>query len=272
MLWKHFLHFEFGKNCLHVRSGACLKTCWSTRQVWNETWHILDYCLVRHVKAVRIENIHACVLLVLKLGLTWPVRCVKLLWMARISKKLITCEETSICQYESIWNYWGPQVFDFLFPLPNQDILGTRYFLKTHSHIEWASALVPPTPFFWLGRGSASERPHNAAVSKEFVYKCPFCRGHVASRVRSGQVNHRGACGKRSYVKDGIVCGGTRQYRHICPLCHTTVWSAQRSGRSRVKHRTAAGWPCAQQREALRDLRRVSGCQKSVWEGHKNRV
>ena len=28
--------------------------------------------------------------------------------------------------------------------------------------IEWASALVPPTPFFWLGRGSASERPQIA--------------------------------------------------------------------------------------------------------------
>ena len=86
----------------------------------------------------------------------------------------------------------------------------------------------------------------NAAVSKEFVYKCPFCSGHVASKVRSGQVNHGGACGKRFHVKDGLVRGGTRQYRHKCPLCHTTVWSAQSAGRIRVKHRTAAGWPCAQ--------------------------
>ena len=86
----------------------------------------------------------------------------------------------------------------------------------------------------------------NAAVSKEFVYKCPFCSGHVASKVRSGQVNHGGACGKRFHVKDGLVRGGTRQYRHKCPLCHTTVWSAQSAGRIRVKYRTAAGWPCAQ--------------------------
>ena len=86
----------------------------------------------------------------------------------------------------------------------------------------------------------------NAAVSKEFVYKCPFCGVHVASKVRTGPVNHRKACGKQFHVKDGIVCGGTQQYRHKCPLCHTTVLSSQSSGRIRVKHRTAAGWPCAQ--------------------------
>ena len=86
----------------------------------------------------------------------------------------------------------------------------------------------------------------NAAVSKEFVYKCPFCGVHVASKVRTGPVNHRKACGKQFHVKDGIVCGGARQYRHKCPLCHTTVLSSQSSGRIRVEHRTAAGWPCAQ--------------------------
>ena len=86
----------------------------------------------------------------------------------------------------------------------------------------------------------------NAAVSKEFVYKCPFCGVHVASKVRTGPVNHRKARGKQFHVKDGVVCGGTQQYRHKCPLCHTTVLSSQSSGRIRVKHRTAAGWPCAQ--------------------------
>ena len=86
----------------------------------------------------------------------------------------------------------------------------------------------------------------NTTVSKEFVYKCPFCTGNVASQVKTGRVDHRGACGKQFHVKDGSVCGGTRQYRHKCPLCNTTVFSSQSSGRIRVKHRTAAGWPCAQ--------------------------
>ena len=40
-------------------------------------------------------------------------------------------------------------------------------------------------------------------ASKEFLYKCPFCAGHVASKVTTGQVDHRGTCGKQFCVKAG---------------------------------------------------------------------
>ena len=90
-------------------------------------------------------------------------------------------------------------------------------------------------------------RVKNGKVApKEFVYTCPFCAGQVSSKVSSGRIDHREACGKQFYVKDGAVCAGTRQYQHKCPLCQTTVWSSQRAGRIQVKHRTPAGWPCAQ--------------------------
>ena len=77
-------------------------------------------------------------------------------------------------------------------------------------------------------------------------YECPFCAGHVRSSVSDGQVNHRNACGNQFYVKDGVVSRGTRHHKHKCPRCGTTVWSSQKSGRIRVKHKTAAGWLCAQ--------------------------
>ena len=35
----------------------------------------------------------------------------------------------------------------------------SNLYITSQQVIEWASALVPPTPFFRLGRGSASERP-----------------------------------------------------------------------------------------------------------------
>ena len=48
-----------------------------------------------------------------------------------------------------------------IFLLTCDFILDRRMFFFSVD-IEWASALVPPTPFFWLGRGSASERPQIA--------------------------------------------------------------------------------------------------------------
>ena len=38
-----------------------------------------------------------------------------------------------------------------------------------------------------------------------FRYVCPFCQGEVTSTVRTGQVNHRSACGKKFRVREGCV-------------------------------------------------------------------
>ena len=38
-----------------------------------------------------------------------------------------------------------------------------------------------------------------------FRYVCPFCHGIVTSRVRTGQVDHRTACGKQFRLREGCV-------------------------------------------------------------------
>ena len=82
--------------------------------------------------------------------------------------------------------------------------------------IEWASALVPPTLFLW-----------SVAQASEIL----AAFGEIMS----------------SNSRDPLIYPlHTGQYQHKCPLCQTTVWSSQRAGRIQVKHRTPAGWPCAQ--------------------------
>ena len=79
---------------------------------------------------------------------------------------------------------------------------------------------------------------------KGFVYQYPHCQGNVESNVKTGQIDHRSACGKKFYVKDCRVSKDTRCHPHTCPVCQTVVWSAHASGRIAGRHDTPSGQRC----------------------------
>ena len=70
-----------------------------------------------------------------------------------------------------------------------------------------------------------------------FRYVCPFCQGVVTSRVRTGQVNHRRACGKLFRVRDG--CVASKAFVYGCPFCGGNVVSNLKTGQ--MDHRTVCG-------------------------------
>ena len=82
--------------------------------------------------------------------------------------------------------------------------------------------------------------------SKRYQYTCPFCTVAVASTVKTGQVDHRHACGNEFRVHAGVVSG--RVHKHACPRCGTIVLSSAAAGRIQVKHKTPAGKTCSQER------------------------
>ena len=83
------------------------------------------------------------------------------------------------------------------------------------------------------------------AARPVYQYTCPFCAISVASSVRTGQVDHRHACGHEFRVHAGSVSG--RTHKHACPRCGTIVSSSQAAGRIQVKHKTPSGKTCRQE-------------------------
>ena len=75
----------------------------------------------------------------------------------------------------------------------------------------------------------------------QYEYLCPFCKGTVRSKMYTGQVEHRSACGNRFRVENGKV---RLQYQHLCPRCGTPVVTYKSSGRLQSKHRTPRGKEC----------------------------
>eukprot|EP00435_Cladocopium_sp_Y103_P000893 s2267_g1.t1 len=68
-------------------------------------------------------------------------------------------------------------------------------------------------------------------------YVSPACHLSVMSSIRTGQVDHRRACGNRFRVKDGCVV--TKAYAYICPACNGQVESNIATGQ--VNHRRVCG-------------------------------
>ena len=106
--------------------------------------------------------------------------------------------------------------------------------LGTDSH-------VPHTP-----KKQQSKRDNIKDIASVYQYTCPFCAVTVASRVYTGQVNHRRACGKKFRVHAGAISG--RIHKHPCPTCGTIVSSTHATGRIEVKHKTPSGKTCRQER------------------------
>ena len=83
-------------------------------------------------------------------------------------------------------------------------------------------------------KGSAEKQ----ADPELFRYVCPFCHGVVTSRVRTGPVDHRTACGKQFRVRDGCVAS-KKAFVYGCPFCGGNVVSNLKTGR--INHRTVCG-------------------------------
>ena len=97
-------------------------------------------------------------------------------------------------------------------------------------------------------RKREKERPQQANAARKgctekqddpetFRYVCPFCQGAVTSRVRTGEVDHRSACGKRFRVCEGCVVSTAFVYG--CPFCGGNVRSKLKTGQ--MDHRTVCG-------------------------------
>ena len=84
-----------------------------------------------------------------------------------------------------------------------------------------------------------------ATTAQLYTDTCPWCQGDVQSRVETGKVNHRHACGKQFRVQDGRVAGQT--HPHTCPKCGTVIYSTKASGRIQSLHQTPNGRSCPQQ-------------------------
>ena len=88
--------------------------------------------------------------------------------------------------------------------------------------------------------------PNNQETARRvYQYTCPFCAISVASSIRTGQVDHRHACGHKFRVHAGSISG--RTHKHACPRCGTIVASSQAAGRIQVKHKTPSGKTCRQE-------------------------
>jgi hypothetical protein len=108
---------------------------------------------------------------------------------------------------------------------------------------------LPTAPHTMKHDGTPQTEHHapRAATAARPVYQytCPFCAISVASSVRTGQVDHRHACGHEFRVHAGSVSG--RTHKHACPRCGTIVSSSQAAGRIQVKHKTPSGKTCRQE-------------------------
>ena len=108
--------------------------------------------------------------------------------------------------------------------------------------IEWANALVPPTPFQgrpppcqcqchgWEGCSPA------ARWEAERCWQWPGDPGSFASMVRWS--------GCHSQLADQSTYGHGGCHAHSCPVCSTVVWSSQSCGRIVVTHVTPSGKRC----------------------------
>ena len=76
-----------------------------------------------------------------------------------------------------------------------------------------------------------------ARKGKSYQYVCPACQKSVRSSIRTGQVNHRRACGNRFQVWDAQVVA--KPYVYICPACKGNVASDVKTGQ--IDHRTVCG-------------------------------
>ena len=76
-----------------------------------------------------------------------------------------------------------------------------------------------------------------ARKGKSFQYVCPACQKSVRSSIRTGQVDHRCACGNRFQVLDAQVVA--KGYVYICPACKGNVASDVKTGQR--NHRTVCG-------------------------------
>ena len=79
--------------------------------------------------------------------------------------------------------------------------------------------------------------PGRKAGEEMFQYACPFCAASVSSSVRTGQIDHRRACGHRFRVKDGDVAA--RKCDYVCPFCKGQVASNLKT--RQINHRTVCG-------------------------------
>ena len=62
-----------------------------------------------------------------------------------------------------------------------------------------------------------------ARKGKGFQYLCPACQKLVTSQIRTGQIDHRRACGHVFEVKDAQVVA--KAYDYFCPICKGKVAS-----------------------------------------------
>ena len=69
-------------------------------------------------------------------------------------------------------------------------------------------------------KGSAEKQ----ADPELFRYVCPFCHREVTSRVWTGPVDHRTACGMQFRVRDGCVAS-KKAFVYCCPFCEGNVVS-----------------------------------------------
>ena len=73
-----------------------------------------------------------------------------------------------------------------------------------------------------------------ARKGKSFQYVCHACQKSVRSSIRTGQVDHRRACGNRFQVWDAQVVA--KGYVYVCPACKGNVASDVKTGQ--INHRT----------------------------------
>ena len=83
-------------------------------------------------------------------------------------------------------------------------------------------------------KGSAEKQ----ADPELFRYVCPFCHREVTSRVCTGPVDHRTACGMQFRVRDGCVAS-KKAFVYCCPFCEGNVVSNLKTGQ--INHRTVCG-------------------------------
>ena len=76
-----------------------------------------------------------------------------------------------------------------------------------------------------------------ARKGKSFQYVCPACQKFVRSSIRTGQANHRRACGNLFQVRDAQVVA--KAYAYVCPACKGNVTSDMKTGQ--INHRTVCG-------------------------------
>ena len=70
-----------------------------------------------------------------------------------------------------------------------------------------------------------------------FRYECPFCHVAVTSSLRTGQIDHRHACGRLFRVREGRVAG--KAFVYVCPFCTGEITSNVKTGR--IDHRSVCG-------------------------------